>query len=575
MKLINKLSIALMALTTLVGTPSCSSDDYEMVSKPDNAQVYFSNENSFDYLLAENQNTVEVEVSRVNTEGALTVNISATDESALFSIPSSVTFEDGKSSALLPITFDFNALTPDQAYVLNLKLQGETSVYGDAEVDVNIKYAPWSQWAPISDDYPTYTYTQLVSGTYQQEVYYRESMLNPSLAQLMLVDWFYGVNLIVDWDKAKNRLSVAPQYSGYNHSNYGAVNVADGFTYWTEIRDKEGAFDDYVSYYDEGTGKFMLNLAYYVPEGAFGIGYEILQLPGFEQKDFSLNVKVGGSYLNGKDLGIVINLTMGEDVASMKYAVFAGTLETEEIKAKADGIFSGDIESTYTTENGNKVILVPEEGDYTVVVVLYDADNNRVGEDIAIGINVTAPTGAESWTPLFTGDYEYVLFFGSEEEPEYDEGLTLYVNDKDPSLYKIANWGNGVDFVFSMDEDGRVLVQDIFTGYTHPKYGDVFVDDVFDYTGSDEYGVSYYNSEEGTFYFNLVYYVEAGEFGVGYERFKLTASAQASMSTRAQKTNNFNPSASVIQNNIDKNKEIKKFNKSNKYRLIKNNPVLN
>ncbi len=157
MKLINKLSIALMALTTLVGTPSCSSDDYEMVSKPDNAQVYFSNENSFDYLLAENQNTVEVEVSRVNTEGALTVNISATDESALFSIPSSVTFEDGKSSALLPITFDFNALTPDQAYVLNLKLQGETSVYGDAEVDVNIKYAPWSQWAPISDDYPTYT----------------------------------------------------------------------------------------------------------------------------------------------------------------------------------------------------------------------------------------------------------------------------------------------------------------------------------------------------------------------------------------------------------------------------------
>lgn len=126
-----------------------------------------------------------------------------------------------------------------------------------------------------------------------------------------------------------------------------------------------------------------------------------------------------------------------------------------------------------------------------------------------------------------------------------------------------------------MDEDGRVLVQNLFIGYTHPNYGDVFVDDSFDYTGSDESGVSYYNDEEGTFYFNLVYYVEADVFGVGYERFKLTASAQASMSTRAHKTNNFNPSASVIQNNIDKNKEIKKFNKSNKFRLIKNNPVLN
>lgn len=409
MKLINKLSIALMALTTLVGTPSCSSDDYEMVSKPDNAQVYFSNENSFEYLLAENQNTVEVEVSRVNTEGALTVNISATDESALFSIPSSVTFEDGKSSALLPITFDFNALTPDHAYVLNLKLQGETSVYGDEEVDVNIKYAPWSQWAPISDDYPTYTYTQYASGTYEQEVYCRESMLNPSLAQLMLVDWFYGVNLIVDWDKAKNILSVAPQFSGANHSDYGAINVADGFTYWTEIRGKDVSFEDYQSYYDKNTGQFKLNLAYYVSAGAFGIGYEILQLPGFEQKDYSLNAKIGGSYQNGNDLGIVINLTMGEDVASMKYAVFASTLDAEEIKTKADGIFSGDIESIYTTENGNKLILVPEEGDYTVVVVLYDADNNRVGEDIAIGINVTAPTGAETWSPLFIGDYEYTL----------------------------------------------------------------------------------------------------------------------------------------------------------------------
>ena len=49
--------------------------------------------------------------------------------------------------------------------------------------------------------------------------------------------------------------------------------------------------------------------------------------------------------LKGKD---VTTFTMGADVASVKYATFAGGLTDEQIAENAQGIFSGDIESKHT-----------------------------------------------------------------------------------------------------------------------------------------------------------------------------------------------------------------------------------
>ena len=108
MKLNKTITKALLAIMAFAGLASCSSDDYEMAGKPSNAQVYFSNESDADFLLAENQNSVQVEVKRVKTEGAQTVNVSATDESGLFNVPSSVSFEDGKNTAMLTINFNFS-----------------------------------------------------------------------------------------------------------------------------------------------------------------------------------------------------------------------------------------------------------------------------------------------------------------------------------------------------------------------------------------------------------------------------------------------------------------------------------
>ena len=81
MKIYNKITMALAALTAMVGLASCSSsDDYEMAGKPDNAQVYFSSEMKTDFNLEEGQNSIDVEVRRVKTDGDLTVEVEAADE---------------------------------------------------------------------------------------------------------------------------------------------------------------------------------------------------------------------------------------------------------------------------------------------------------------------------------------------------------------------------------------------------------------------------------------------------------------------------------------------------------------
>lgn len=536
MKLNKTITKALMALMAFAGLTSCSSDDYEMVGKPGNAQVYFSNESDAEFLLAENQNSVQVEVKRVKTEGAQTVNVSATDESGLFTVPSSVSFEDGKNTAMLTINFNFSDLTPDTSYPVTLKLQDETTVYGNAETTVNIKYAPWSQWEEMGDgEVPTFTYMVLAGGTYQQNAYYRESMLDPTKAQIMMPDWFYGVELIVDWDKTTNRLDIAPQFCGMNHSSYGKVYVCDQYYYAKTLKGKDVTWEDNKSYYDPETGQFRMLISYFVPVeggyGTFGADYEILQLPGYTQFDYSLAITDEGSFQSGKKLGQVFTFTMGADVASVKYATFAGALTDEQIAENAQGIFSGDIESKHTTENGYKVAMVEGEGDYTLVAVLYDADNNRVGEDVSLQFTVQAPVAGNTWTPIFVGDYTYTLFFGSEDNPAVDEGLTLYVCNEDPTLYRIEHWGYDVDFLFNMDEEGNVVVNDVFTGYTSAKNGDVMIGESKNVLGTEKYGVSSY--ADGVFSFGVAYYCEAGVFAAGIETFKLTAEAQKAIA-RAQ-----------------------------------------
>lgn len=561
MKLRKILFSALCLATAAISFSSCSSDDdYTATKMPTTAQAYFSNEKSYDFLLAENQNQVTVEVMRVKTEGPITVNLEVSDTTStkIFNVPTSVTFADGENTAIVPITFDFNNLVADNSYALDLKLTSETSAYGNEATKVVVKYAPWSGWQPygwqwpsgmkdfaqweaaysnfaaggysnygliVKGELPTYTYTQYMSGTYTQPVFYRESMLNPSLAQLMLYDWFYGVNLVIDWDKTNNILSVGQQWTGYNHSTYGQVFTGDSYTYWHDLRgDADVTHADFPCYWDKEKGRFVLDMAYFVSAGYFGYGPEIIQLPGYTQLDYSLSLTDEGTFKSKNGLSQVINMIMGADVSYIKYAWFAGEPTAEELQAKVNGIFDGSVESYETKESGRKVLAVEAEGPYYLVAVMYDAEGAKVG-DTYIAFNVE-DANAKTFEAAYVGDYTYSLLFKNDDgSPYVDSGLTLFQCKQDPTLFKIEHWGYDVDFMFTMQNDGSVLVAEQPTGASYKEGDPIFVNDLVNYSGGTNYGQSFY--KDGVFNFALIYYCSAGQFGYGVETFALTGTASA------------------------------------------------
>lgn len=563
MKINKIISKALLALVTVMGFASCSSDDIDVTTpKPTNAQVYFSKLGPTAFLLEENQNAVQIEVKRMKTEGSFDAKIEATDNSGLFNIPSVVNFADGSDTATLNISFNFSALTADTSYPIELKIADEASEYGESKRSIIIRYAPWSDWEPwgwsypggvsnytdwtaayakfadggyedmsiiVNGDLPTYGYAQYMSGVYDQPVFYRESLLNPSNAQLLLVDWFYGVDLTIDWNKATNTFTIQPQLTGYHNSSYDEdVYVADSYTYWHDIRGKEDVTaESYPCSFDAANGTLTLNVSYYISLGCFGTGDEIIQLPGYTKPDYSVAVSDEGSFQNAKNkLGEVFYFALGADVTTVKYAVFEGNLAGEDMEKAEQAVLNDEVETYSTSESGYKVVMVDGEGDYTLVVLNLDANGKKVDSTSFLTFTVKAPVPGATWTPIYVGDFVYTLFFATADDPYTDEGLVLYQCDSDPTLFKIEHWGYDVDFVFNMDDEGKVFVNTGSTGVVDEQYGEVMVCDQSSVYG-EEAESSYY--ADGVFHFNIIYFVEAGFFGKGFETFTLTGTAQAAI----------------------------------------------
>lgn len=136
--------------------------------------------------------------------------------------------------------------------------------------------------------------------------------------------------------------------------------------------------------------------------------------------------------------------------------------------------------------------------------------------------------GAETWTFVGTGTYTYSVFFYADEDesgnpiPFVDSGYEVYQSNSDPNIYKVSDWGDGVDFIFTWDkETNQCTVPEAFIGYTHPSYGDVSVADLPNWNSTKytyEQFPCYYDVNKQTFHFPLIYYISGvGYFDYGYE----------------------------------------------------------
>lgn len=388
---------------------------------------------------------------------------------------------------------------------------------------------PWTEWGA----YTTPTGAKSTSCSWEYSLYwsdidegfkleYRENLVNTTVAQFKISNALAGVDVIIDYNKATNALTIPETFSGTTFGSYGNVYVSDLSTYQAgmpagEFNAEEGIMD--------------LTIIYYVGAGYLTYGNETVYLDGYVRKDFTTEVTYAGKFEDAEEnLFVVANATLGADVESANLAMIPGKLTQEALNAIIDGTYEPIYEITASGE-----VKVPandlEDGEYSFVLVSF---SEGAAADFATAtFNFTKGAKVEeTWTALYTGTYTYTVFFGSPEEPGTDEGLVLYRSDLDPTRYKITNWGYGVDFIFTMDEAGNVVVPQNETGYTHPQHGMVSAVDYSIYTGKTDVP-SYFDAETNTFKFALVYCVEAGSVGAGYETFVLTGAAPSEAKSRA------------------------------------------
>ena len=174
----------------------------------------------------------------------------------------------------------------------------------------------------------------------------------------------------------------------------------------------------------------------------------------------------------------------------------------------------------------------------------YLADANGDGKvNIADVVKITGTIKKPNWVKVGTGTFWYDgLWFDYDEEgnevPFVDPGYELF-QQEGTNLYKITDWGGGVDYIFTWDKETNACATQMgYIGYTDPDYGEVSVVDVCTYWSDLSYEdwPSQYLPESNTFCFYNVYVVEAGYWGPYLEYFEVEWDADATPAPARTKT---------------------------------------
>lgn len=209
---INKILSALVGGAFLLGMAACTDEvDYTPTGAYAGDGVYFPT-TSAEVEIAQNSTSCDIMIDRENAADELTVQIESTvtdadgaDCSAIFTIPTSVTFAKGVKETPIVVSYDFNDIEPEKEYYVTIKILSDDLLpYGISERTFTLVYAPWSDWVeyryyeedgsmvPLNTEkydetgktgMATFTQDAVFSGTYEIPVYVRGFLVNDNKLQ--------------------------------------------------------------------------------------------------------------------------------------------------------------------------------------------------------------------------------------------------------------------------------------------------------------------------------------------------------------------------------------------------------
>lgn len=459
MKLFKSSILAVLALGAAL--TSCNeTSDVTYVPGAQDPGAFFASNIETAIVVAEDATSAEIQINR--TSDLITeANISAVDDSKLFTIPGTVVFDEGKGVAPLTITFDPNKLELGKSYPVKLSI-ANASNYGQGVCEFVIIRGAAAVTEKFGEGTGSYTFGNYWSGTMPDVSVYKT--YNPNKPDKDVVITFKNVlppteevpptditihiaDMTPDEDGNVN-ISVEPVY--VLEDNNGKVYYTDAYT-WLVNAGRPDLAEQFkgLSTYNVNTGLFTIMSVYYIPEkgatASYGQKYEYLQMDGFPNYEVSVTYsgflsKPDGSY---QALATVVS---GEDVATVRAGLVFGNNVELLIKN-----LTGEDDSKFVEFEGGiekEVRLSFEEaGTYTLGAVTFDAKGEAQMLDYTT-FEVAFSNDNADWTSLGNTDFGDGWILASYLKPEYTVLDALYPveiqrNKKDANLYRLIEpWGS-------------------------------------------------------------------------------------------------------------------------------------
>lgn len=458
MKLFKSTILALLGLAAAAGFTACSEDNYVEASKTPGA--YFASTLPTKVNIPVDGSSFDVKIQRVSAEGGDTYELGSTDPSGLFSIPTSVTFPTDSLWTNVTIGYDPAAVELSKAYPIELSIKG-ASAYGNAVYKFNaVRALPMQtkMFAPRGKSTGIYTYVNLwqreqtdmrIAMQYNPQAPNKDVNFVIGYGQTKDEEgWGYNIELNVscpEWngDSDVSYVFVKPQFTGYTHSTYGEVWVADIASYWGDYRQNAANYEKTKqgSGYIPSTGTFKLNLIYFIPNYGTGgsylgdTGYETFQMDGFPH--YEVNVEYEGFFTTPKNKYEACGrITVGADVAKVGSLMIPGKADADieaaiaSIEAEDEGVVMSDAAEVISTR-----YPLTEGGEYTIVAVSFD------GEGKAQESNYTTfkiELGGSKWKDLgnatFVDGWIYPIY--DYAAPEYT--VPVQQSTEDANVYRLV-----------------------------------------------------------------------------------------------------------------------------------------
>lgn len=433
MKSIKKTAGILLALITMTAFYSCKEEiEYIPAEQLANAQVYFSNTlpSRIDLSQDMNVNSFVVELYRVITTDAVTVNLKVENESAdIFTVPSTAAFTAGSNVARITISYDPQKLGYDTYKSISIAVSDENLItpYGNTAYAFTAGIpAPWRSlgMCTYTDDFVS-TFFGISKEPYQVEI--QENLVTPGVFRLVNpYGAAYPFNDPGDWDNSKDHYleinAVDPEgvyiphpqmsgmdwtYGEFIMSSLAGLRIYRG----TSTLEAEkaagncGTFENGVITFPQGA--LVVGMANY-PAATPGTMYAAnnngwfqIVMPGTVLADHSVSINYAGRYSDANDnLFAVAEVNLGADVNYAKVALVSGAMT----QAALDGIIDGSIESVQINSSGTVQRPCSTAGRYTYVAVTYA--NDEVQDYGYASFNFTTGSAAATY-PIedFYGDY--------------------------------------------------------------------------------------------------------------------------------------------------------------------------